>query len=250
MAATKIWAHRGDRVHHLENTLEAFEGALQAGADGVELDVRLCATGEVVVFHDATLERLAGVEDAVASLPLSRLRALRLEGGARIPTLEEALEATRPLEVNVELKVETVWPTGLEAAVLEVLRRTGSEDRVLLSCFHPAALFRLRQMAPRLPRALLFEAPRAALFAPLVAARALHPDASLVTPARLRLWRRLARAVNVWTVNDPAAARRLSVWGVDGIITDDPAGIRDALMGLPPETSAPSGRGGGPSGPS
>ncbi|RMG17240.1 MAG: glycerophosphodiester phosphodiesterase [Deltaproteobacteria bacterium] len=233
MAPTKIWAHRGESAHHLENTLEAFHAAVAAGADGIELDVRRCASGEAVVFHDATLERLAGRPEAVASLSLARLRAVRLGGGSRIPTLVEALEATGSLEVNVELKVDGWRPTGVEAAAVEAIRRAGAQHRVLVSSFHPLALLRLRRLAPRLRRALLFDgAHPTACLAPVLGVEALHPDDRLVTRRHLQRWRHLAPVVNVWTVDEAARARQLAAWGVDGLITNDPARIRDALMGL------------------
>src|SRR3954447_12750112 len=85
--------HRGASALAPENSVEAFARARADGADGVELDVLCCSPGEVVVFHDDDLARLGGRPDRIEALPLADLRRVRLRGDARIPTLEEALEA-------------------------------------------------------------------------------------------------------------------------------------------------------------
>ncbi|MDF1564345.1 MAG: glycerophosphodiester phosphodiesterase [Deltaproteobacteria bacterium] len=232
----KILAHRGASARATENTLAAFALARREGADGIELDVRLCGSGEVVVFHDATLERLTGDPRRVAALSLSHLRALRLPGGERIPTLAEAYEAAGPdLLVNVELKVTERRPTGLEEAVARVIADLRVAERTLISCFHPAGLWRIREHAPRLPRGLLFGTEQHRLWRRGwqglgAGLSALHPEASLVGPARMRLWRSLGLAVNVWTVDDAPTLRRLAALGVDAVITNDPAFARSVLI--------------------
>jgi glycerophosphoryl diester phosphodiesterase len=104
-----ILGRRGASAHHTENTLEAFFAGRDAGADGIELDVQLCATGEPVVFHDADLGRLAGRDDRIAHLPLAALRRVRLAGDCPISTLDEvlgALAAHKGFVINVEIKSE------------------------------------------------------------------------------------------------------------------------------------------------
>jgi glycerophosphoryl diester phosphodiesterase len=90
----------------VENTLAAFRRAREEGADGVELDVLSCATGEVVVFHDEDLTRLAGRPERIADLPLAAVRDVRLAGGQSIPLFTEALEelGSQSMLVNVEIK--------------------------------------------------------------------------------------------------------------------------------------------------
>jgi glycerophosphoryl diester phosphodiesterase len=113
-----VIGHRGASARAPENSVEAFARARADGADGVELDVLGCATGEVVVFHDDDLARLGGRSDRIDALPFSDVRAARLVGGARIPTLEEAFEACGPeLLVNVELKAPRVGGGRLAALV-------------------------------------------------------------------------------------------------------------------------------------
>ena len=230
-----IWGHRG--ADHrgpdagcVENTIEAFAAARAAGADGVELDVRLCASGEVVVFHDADLTRLAGRAARVDALPLAALRRVRLHGDARISTLDEVFEALGPdLRVNVEIKPVPAARAGAVAArVLACIARHRAGARAIVSSFDPVILAQVRARAPRLAVGLLFHAAqrlplRQAWLARVLRPAALHPEHVLVTGARLAAWRQRGHAVNVWTVDDAAAVRRLAALGVDGIITNDPA---------------------------
>jgi glycerophosphoryl diester phosphodiesterase len=236
-----VWGHRGAE-HHVagsgitENTLPSFERARERGADGIELDVRLCASGEVVVFHDDDLARLAGRAARIEDLPLSLLRDIPLHNQAVVPTLDEVLVAmAAPMVINVEIKtVPARSVPRLVTAVLATILRSPAADRVIVSSFDPVILAAVRVGAPHLPSAYLFHAEQGAPMRrgwPAYALRphALHPQASLVDRARVRAWRRRGFAINVWTVNDPAEVARLAELGVDGIITDDPASARAVL---------------------
>jgi glycerophosphoryl diester phosphodiesterase len=233
--------HRGASALAPENTVEAFSRARADGADGVELDVLLAATGEVMVFHDDDLARLGGRPDRVGDLPYRTLREVRLPGGAVIPTLEEALEACGPdLLVNVELKameLEHARIAVLVDAVAAVIEATASGGRVLVSSFNPWAVRLWMRRAPAVRAALLFERAsmlplRRAWLAPWLRPAALNPELVLCTPARLAAWHRRGYMVNVWTVDDPAALGACRRMGVDGIITNDPARARAALASV------------------
>ena len=116
-----VLGHRGASARETENTAAAFQRARTDGADGVELDVLLSATGEGMVFHDDDLARLAGRPERIADLPYRALREVKLPGGTTIPTLEEALEACGPdLLVNVELKANELG-FGPMAALVEAV---------------------------------------------------------------------------------------------------------------------------------
>jgi glycerophosphoryl diester phosphodiesterase len=229
-----VLGHRGASARAPENSVEAFERARADGADGVELDVLQCATGEVVVFHDDDLARLGGRPERIAALSFSELRSIRLASGAAIPTLDEALEACGPsLLVNVELKISGPL-APLVAAVAGIVERAGVTGRVLVSSFSPWAVRLWMRRAPGVPAGLLFEraAPlpfRQAWAAPLLAPFALHPEVTLCTPARVARWHARGYMVNVWTVDDPAALRACRDMGVDAVISNDPAAARAAL---------------------
>lgn len=237
-----VIGHRGASAREPENSLRAFQRAARDGADGVELDVLCCRSGEVVVFHDDDLLRLAGRPDRVDALALSDLREISLSGGVTIPTLEEAFEACGPeLLVNVELKTNGLRDPAvppLVERVSAIVDRAGAAARVLVSSFSPVAVWHWMRRRRDVPAALLFErdAPvplRRAWSLPLLRPFAAHPDQRLVTPALIARLHARGYAVNTWTVDEPARLRALRDLGVDGIITNDPAGARAAL-GAPP----------------
>ena len=236
-----IIAHRGASASAPENTLAAFRLALEQGADGIELDVTRCASGEVVVMHDATVDRTTDGTGAVLALPLDALRALDAGSwfgaawsGERVPLLEEVLEEVGGrLRVNIEIKREGSGG-GLEERVAELVRCHGLQDSVIISSFSPRALRRMRRAAPELPRALLtaWPAPPELILAwagPLLAPQALHPPHRLVHAASVATAHRLGLRVNAWTVNERADMARMIALGVDGIITDRPAELAHLL---------------------
>jgi glycerophosphoryl diester phosphodiesterase len=232
-----ILGHRGASARVTENTLEAFVKAKEEGADGVELDVQCCGSGEVVVFHDRDLKRLLKDDRSLLSVKLSELRKLKLAGGETVPTLDDVLDALPAgFLVNVELKGQgTGRGLGLVEGVCRVLDRHPKKS-VLCSSFDPGLLALLRIRRPAVLRGLLFHQEqslplRRGWLAPLLGAFALHPERVLVTEERMSDWRRGGFTVNVWTVDDPVEARRLADLGVDAIITNDPEGLRRGLGG-------------------
>jgi glycerophosphoryl diester phosphodiesterase len=233
-----VLGHRGASARATENTADAFAQARAEGADGVELDVMLCASGEVVVFHDDDLRRLAGRPERIAVMPYRVLRDLPLAGGGTIPLLEEVFDACGPdLLVNVELKVNEIDPRGTGAlvdAVAAVVKRLGVGPRVLVSSFNPLALRLWTRRAPGVRAAMLFEKAsmlplRRAWLAPWLRPFALHPELVLCSAERVAAWQRRGYRVNVWTVDDPAALADCRRMGVDGVITNDPARSRAVL---------------------
>ncbi len=231
--APLILGHRGARREAPENTLPAFRRALEVGADGVELDARLCADGAVIVLHDDDLARTTAGRGRADRLRYEEIR--RLDAGGRwaeefpgtyVPTLEEALAALSPARlVNVELKGPEE-DSGLEQRVLEVVRAAGMVERVVFSSFHPAHLRRLRRLDDGLALAILYGV---GLFHPVpwrlveeLRLEALHPWMPAVSARLVKKAHDRGLRVRVWTVNGAAEARRLARWGVDGIISDDP----------------------------
>jgi glycerophosphoryl diester phosphodiesterase len=239
----RIIAHRGASAAAPENTLAAFALAKRLGADAVELDARVCGSGEVVVFHDRDLSRLTGAKGEVAATPLGRLRELRVLGEERIPTLEEVLDSDeRPPGLVIELKTDRWNDVVIAAKVAKLIARAGKEAHgpVTVSSFNPLALTTLRRIAPHIARALLAQRKSARplrnlWFARAVGPRELHLEASLVTPKVVAKARRAGRFVVAWTVNDAAEASRLEYLGVDGVITDVPDAIARGRVDTSPE---------------
>ncbi|GHF52825.1 glycerophosphoryl diester phosphodiesterase [Deinococcus metalli] len=215
-----LLGHRGTPRLHRENTLAGFQAALDAGLDGVELDVRRLADGTLVIHHDEALPdgRL---------LPFLTLDELPAE----VPTLDAALAwaADTGAYVNVELKYESARPDDRVPRSLDAIRAHGLARHVILSSFNPLVLVAARQAAPDIERGFLYHKTyaRGPLDAVPLAMRAadcvaLHPhhsliDAALMTRAQRRGWR-----VNTWTVNEPADVARLTQLGVSALIGDLP----------------------------
>jgi glycerophosphoryl diester phosphodiesterase len=235
----KLLGHRGASADFPENTLEAFEGAVQQGADGVELDVMRCGTGELVVYHDEWLDRLAGIHREVAKTPWRTLKTLDVGSTlgfppARIPRLEDVFDVLPDtFAVNVELKCETLDDRGLALEVGRFLSER-RRDGVFVSSFNPWCLMRLVQAFPALPRGLLIDPdkpwfPQAAVWLPLVAKTSVHPPFEACTEQRVANWHARGFEVVPWTVDDPAEARRLRALDVDWLITNEPGRLRRAL---------------------
>jgi glycerophosphoryl diester phosphodiesterase len=213
----------------------AFERAIAAGADGIELDVRLDGGGHVVVFHDRELARLTGRAGRIEALPAAERAALRV-GGEPVPLLAEVLSAL-DTDVNVELKAPRPGGAGaLVAAAARVIRDSGKADRVLVSSFDPIALIQLHRHLPGAATGYLFHedqalALRKGWVGRWIGATAVHPQHTLVDQASIARWHRAGLPVNVWTVNDPDELRRLAALGVDGVFADDPGAALAVLAG-------------------
>ena len=242
-----VLGHRGASAEAPENTLAAFRLAMVQGADGVELDVWRCATGEVVVVHDENLSRVAGAPLRVPDSPLAALRALDVGAwrgerfrGERIPLLAEVLDALPGAVVNVELKSRGDRDLSLAHAAADVIWKKGAGSRVVVSSFDWRLLAAFRLASPDVAAGLLFDGTRAWRLRTFLGIRtlrpaAVHPDRALATDARVRRWSERGLAVNVWTVDEPADAERLARAGAAALITNTPATVRGAL-GLPPVT--------------
>jgi glycerophosphoryl diester phosphodiesterase len=216
--------------------MAAFEAAAEAGADGVELDVRTCKSGELVVCHDRDLSRVTDGRDPrqVADLPFSELRRTDVGGGERVPLLSEVLgfARSRGLVVNVEMKRDVPSRLDVVRKTADLLRTWDPLHPALVSSFDPWMLSALGILSPRVPRALLAHeswydaiSTRAA---PPFRAHAIHVERTLTHPDRITRWK-TRLVVNVWTVNRADEAKDLARLGVDGIITDCPAQIREAI---------------------
>lgn len=237
-----VVGHRGARGDAPENTLGAFAHAADLGAAAIELDVRTCASGEVVVHHDPTLARLTEDRDGrrVADLSWGELSRVRLARGERVPLLVEVLSAMRArgVGVNVEMKHDVPDPRAVVRAVAAVLRAWDASHPIVVSSFDPRMIRALARLAPSVQRAQLVHRSRYH-FAMLAAVtkvtsvsprplpvHAVHLDRELAAPRRIEALHARGLRVAVWTVNDPAEARSLDALGVSAIITDVPDRLR------------------------
>jgi len=234
-----ILAHRGASHAAPENTLLAFHYAVTAGADGVELDVHLTADGVPVVIHDENVEATTEGSERVTGMTLAQVKTLDAGSyagaafaGTRVPTLEEVLaEVGGQLVVNIELKPAGGRNAGLAATVVELVQRMGLEERVWLSSFKPHHLFEACQVSSVMPCGLIYGPLNllTPLFRPFTPHEALHPHHALISPRFVERAHRQGLRVSAWTVDSIAVARRLVAWGVDALITNEPARLLEAL---------------------
>ncbi|RYZ09414.1 MAG: glycerophosphodiester phosphodiesterase [Myxococcales bacterium] len=246
-AAPLVLGHRGARHAAPENTHAAFELSRTEGAHGVELDVRLVKTGEIIVLHDPSLTRVTQQNDRrhVEQLSLADARRVDIGRGERVPLLSEVLDwaALHDQLVNVEVKSDVRRRRDLVRGVIALLAQHPYAARgVWLSSFDPRFVWALARALPQVPCAFLFHtkspiARAAALVGAAtfkrLGARAVHPEHVLVTEARMQAWRSKSELVGTWTVNDEARARELSALGVDFLISDRPGAILRAISTLP-----------------
>lgn len=220
-----LLGHRGSPQQYPENSLAGFQAALEAGLDGVELDVRRLKDGHLVVCHDPYLP------DGRA---LKHLCAAQLP--PEVPLLREVLAwaAGNGAFLNVELKPELGLGDGRTEETLDLIRAYGLAKRVIVSSFSPLQLRLAQRHAPEIARGLLYMAYPSGLhhLAPLLArrlqVRALHPHYRLVSPALMARAQQEGWQVNAWTVNDLTAARQLLALGVTGLIGDVPSILMQA----------------------
>ncbi len=227
-----ILGHRGASADAPENTIAAFGLAAEQGAHGIELDVRLCASGEVVVVHDATIDRTTSGSGGVSALTLEELQQVDAGMDQTIPTLDDVFQLFGPsMLYNVELKSGALFDGKLEAAVADRIAAYHLENHVVVSSFNPFALRRARrQLSSSTMTGFLWIGGPHRLLRKLAPTQADHPyyrrvDAAYVAWARKNNYR-----IHVWTVDDPAEAQRLAALGVDAIITNKPGLIREALQ--------------------
>lgn len=220
-------AHRGASVDRPENTLPAFELAVEQGADMIETDLHLLRDGVVALYHD---DDVGG--RPVGAHSLAELRAVLPDA----PTLEATLDSLgQRIAWNLEIKAPRSGPyEGLEARVLGEVRKRGILARTLFSSFSDAVLRRLRELEPEARLGTLVSArfPDGILArAASVGAEAVHLDLRLATLERVREAHGAGYQVNVWTVDALEDQKRLIGYGVDGIFTNLPARLRELLRG-------------------
>ncbi len=241
---TRIFAHRGYSAAYPENTMGAFAAALEAGCDGIELDVQLSRDGRLVVIHDESVDRCTDGSGRVRDLALEELRRLdagasfkggRASGGqpARIPTLEEVLALVRggAAAINIELKNHLVAYPGLEEKAVAAVREAGMEGRVLFSSFNHPSLLRCKRLAPEIEIAFVVSCwmiePGA--YCEDRGAEYLNPRFGFLDAESHAELRRHGRRAQAWTVNEAAEMERLAALGVDSIITNEPGLARSVL---------------------
>ncbi|HEV7188446.1 MAG TPA: glycerophosphodiester phosphodiesterase [Blastococcus sp.] len=232
-------AHRGGAIEHLENTMPAFEACVAQGYSYLETDVRVTADGVLVVFHDATLERVTDRTGRIENLPWSEVATARIGGREPILRLEDLLGAWPDVWFNLDIKA-----AGVLVPLVRTIRRLKLADRICLGSFSDARIAAARRLfgpavctalGPRGVAALRLSSysPRAAGLVRIQAGCAQVPlqlgGRALVDERFLEAAHARDLQVHVWTVDTPEESTAMLDLGVDGLMTDRPAMLRDVL---------------------
>ena len=233
-----LLGHRGAMARAPENTLGAFQAAVDDGGDGIELDVTLSGDSVPVVIHDDTLDRTTNVLGKPSDYDVEELAGIDAGswfpgwGFEPVPRLEQVFAAMPAGSVvNVELKGPSpAWAT-LERIVVDVIRGHRHRLHIVVSSFHPAQLLEVRRLDREVPIGLLISARsimplRTGWALPALGADALHAPAKLVDAALMKAARDAKMRVHVWAIRSVDEAARLIDLGVDGLIVDDVASVR------------------------
>lgn len=233
---TKIIGHRGAKAYYPENTLLSFQKALEMGADGIELDIHYTKDGEIVVFHDFTLDRMTGAEGNIYDWTLEALQDLTVEAYGQtdeIPTLEAVLQALlefqeetgKEVVLNVELKAGSAMYKGIEARTVALCDRYLKRSQVIYSSFDHYALKTIKELGEDLQIGILT---MAGMVAPWTYVQALGADfyhpyyMTLMGYDVLKGLTDEEIPINAYTVNETEAAKPLLQAGIAGLITDVP----------------------------
>ena len=212
-----LLGHRGARRYAPENTIAAFELALEHGCDGFELDIRRASDGELVCFHDACVAELQVAEATPQQLSSA--------AGIEVPAIGEVLErfGSRAF-INIELKIE-----GMEDALLQILERHPAGKGLLVSSFLPQAIEAMHRAAPHVPLGYICDQrnPLGLWRSLPISHLVLHHG--LMSQATYDEARSAKKDLFVWTLNSAPELRRFAAMGVDGIISDDTLLLADVL---------------------
>ncbi|MDO4982343.1 MAG: glycerophosphodiester phosphodiesterase [Eubacteriales bacterium] len=237
----KIYAHRGYSGRYPENTMLAFQKAVEAGCDGVEMDVQLSRDGEVVIIHDELLDRTTDGKGFVKDRTLSELKKLDASkvkpgewGRQQIPTFDEfcAWLAGTDITANVELKTGIVYYPEIVEKCIGIIRKYDVADKIIFSSFNHVSVLRAKKLAPEIPVGALVEGYSVTYAGYYCAENGIqyyHPDFCLLNDEAVKECKEHNVGINVWTVNDLNAFEKLVEWDVDGVITNYPKVLYDWL---------------------
>ena len=233
-------AHRGASGRGLapENTLAAFEKALDIGIDMLEIDVRVTGDGQLIVLHDPSLDRTTDREGIVREMVLEEIRQADAGDGERVPVLREVFDLARHrAPILVEIKSDFI-----AELVVQAIAEAEFSEQVVVQSFNPQTVERVKRLAPHLPASLLigelpttpsrFRARRLASQALEIGANTLSIWHATLTPSLIEEMRKRGIAVWAWTVDEEITMRDLAMMGVQGLVTNHPEVLNNVLEDL------------------
>jgi len=241
-------AHRGNPAAAPESTIPAFESAVALEVDMIEFDVHRLADAELAVMHDATVDRCTDGTGALAEMALAQVKGLDAGSwfdprfaGAKVPTLREAMQAIpAPITMNVHLKTVRDEDNSFEMSVLEQLHDADTQDRALLVHNHLPSLDRLRSEASDLEYCWLPTVPDGLEYIALARRegfRVLQPGRAMLSQQFCDAVHQSGMHANVFYADTAEDMKRFIGWGIDGILTNRPAVLKEVLRTMPNEDS-------------
>jgi glycerophosphoryl diester phosphodiesterase len=229
----KVFAHRGFSGKYPENTMLAFEKAVEVKADGIELDVHCTKDGKLVIIHDEKLERTSGKPGVVSDYTLSEITAIEANlthpecHGTTIPSFDEYCSYIRDKEMvtNVEIKTNLYYYADIEGKLLQALKHWNIEDKVIISSFNWLSVARFKKLAPHITCGLLLERQHmidVAVLAKEMGIEYYHPDIGIIDDEDVACCKKNGIGINCWTVNTSEQMKKLIEWDADGAIGNFP----------------------------
>lgn len=237
---SKIFGHRGFSGKYPENTMLAFEKAVEIGVDGMEFDVHICKSGELVIIHDEDIKRTCNGQGLVRDMTLEELKSYDASAGFagvygvnRIPTLREYFELVKDKDIisNIELKTGVFEYPGIEKMVIDMVEEYGLEDKVILSSFNHETILRCEKINPDIKRGFLSESwlINYGKYTAECNVQCCHPIHYFLREDTVKEMHDAGCEINTWTVNEYEDIKRLAALGVDSLIGNFPDRMIEVL---------------------
>ncbi|WP_369013499.1 glycerophosphodiester phosphodiesterase [Flavobacterium anhuiense] len=218
-------AHRGAKAYEPENTLKAFQKALDLNSDGIELDVHLSSDGYLIVIHDETIDRTTNGKGLVNDFTLAELKSFLIDGKYQIPTLNEVFDlVNKKCFVNIELKGLKTAPKVVSLIEEYISEKDWKYEHFIISSFDWNMLEETSKLNPNISIGVLTEEniDTALAFAEKIKAKAIHPDFQLLNAENVQQMQEKGFLVLPWTVNSEEDIQKVKTYQVNGIISDNP----------------------------
>lgn len=230
-----IISHRGNGSKAIENTIEACQNAIHGGAHALEIDIRQCASGEIVVFHDFSLKRMFGKSGFVGRTSLPELKTYRyLNSAASLDTLDEFLDHFKAsVPINLDAKTIHFFDFKFADKIIAIINNHGLFETVWVSCFNPFLLQILKMKNANIKTGYLFQRLSwiHTSYDRITWSDAWHPHYSIVNNYLVKKAERLHKELYVWTVNNLSVYNKIKNFPIRGIITDNVLAMRECIDG-------------------
>ncbi|RXM47753.1 glycerophosphodiester phosphodiesterase family protein [Flavobacterium sp. YO12] len=218
-------AHRGAKAYEPENTLQAFQKALDLNSDGIELDVHVSADGHIIVIHDETIDRTTNGKGLVNNYSLAELKSFLIDGKYQIPTLNEVFDLVdKKCLINIELKGLGTAPKVVALIEEYISEKNWNYNNFIVSSFDWNMLQETSNLNPNIQIGVLTEEnlETALAFAEKIKAKAINPDFQLLNTENVQEIQEKGFLVFPWTVNTEKDIQEMKSYNINGIISDNP----------------------------